>query len=100
MLKTRLFLFCPGLADKEAALIALIKDELPFETARQAWAFLLYQIDATTTMPVNPRSFLKGWKLSNQMIDDAVTIFTSLKSRLQTNKIDPWIVFNICHDLA
>ena len=100
MLKTQLFLYCPTLADEEAALMALINDELPFETARQAWAFLIYQIDATTTNQFNARTFLKGWKLSNQMIDDAVTIFTSLKIRLQTNIINPWIVFNIGRDLA
>lgn len=100
MLKTDLYLYCPGLADKKDALMALINDEEPFQTARQAWAYLIFQIDATTQSDFKPRSFLKSWKLSNQIIDDAVTLFMSLKSRLQSNKIDPWIVFNIGRNLA
>lgn len=100
MLKTDLYLYCPGLADKKDTLMALINDEEPFQTARQAWAYLIFQIDATTQSDFKPRSFLKSWKLSNQIIDDAVTLFMSLKSRLQSNKIDPWIVFNIGRNLA
>src|SRR5699024_8001167 len=65
MLKTDLYTYCPELADKKEALMLLIDDELPFQTARQAWAFLLYQIDATRDSHFKPRSFLKSWKLSN-----------------------------------
>lgn len=100
MLKTDLYTYCPELADKKEALMLLIDDELPFQTARQAWAFLLYQIDATRDSHFKPRSFLKSWKLSNQMIDDAVTIFNSLKTRLEFDKIDPWVVFTIGRDMA
>lgn len=101
MIKTELYKYCPQLIDKHKAIMAMIDDELPFENARQAWAFFLFQIDmASTGRPFNPRSFLKGWKLSNQMIDDSLTIFRALKERLLSNKIDPWVVFNIGRDFA
>ena len=101
MIKTELYKYCPGLADKHEAIMSMIDDELPFENARQAWAFLLYQIDQSKkTSTFKPRSFLKGWKLSNQMINDALTIFHALKKRLDTGKIDPWVAFEIGQDFA
>lgn len=100
MLKTDLYIHCPDLSNKREALMALIDDELPFQTARQAWAFLVYQIDATNESTFRPRTFLKNWKLSNQMIDDAIILFKTLKYRLETNEIDSWTIFNIGRDLA
>lgn len=101
MIKTELYLYCPGLADTKDAIIALIDDELPFENARQAWAYLIYQIDNhSKDKTFRPRKFLKGWKLSNNLIDEALTIFEALKLRVKTGTIDEWIVFNIGRDLA
>lgn len=100
MLKTNLYRYCPNLADKDEALMKLIQDELPFQTARQAWAFLIYQINATTEQSFRPKYFLKAWKLSNQMIDDAITIFQTLSDRIQSNDLDPWIIFSVGRDLA
>lgn len=101
MIKTRLYLYCPGMADKKAAIIALINDELPFENARQAWAFLVYQIDRfTPDQSFKPRKFLKGWKLSNQLINDALTIFEALKIRFDSKDLDEWLVFSVGRDMA
>ena len=101
MIKTNLYLYAPGLADKKDALISMLTDELPFENARQAWAFLLYHIDLTTKDSFfNPRSFLKGWKLSNKMISEAIALFESLKYRLKHSELDVWTIFNIGRDFS
>lgn len=101
MVKTRLYLYCPGLADKKGAIIALITDELPFENVRQAWAFFLYMIDLYFPGDTfQPEKFLKGWKLSNKTIDESVTIFKALKARVEHDTLDAWMIFNLGKEVA
>lgn len=101
MIRTRLYLYCPGLADKKAALLAMIDDELPFENARQAWAYLLFHIEQTNSKDTfHPKKFLKKWKLSNQLISDALTLYKALKYRLENGALDKWMIFNIGRDFS
>lgn len=101
MLSTRLYAYCPELASKKAALIALINDELAFDNARQTWAFLLYHIDFYYPDDTfNGRTFLKAWKLSNQMINSALTIFQALKRRIEKEALDAWAIFNLGWDFS
>lgn len=101
MIKTDLYLFVPGLNDKKDALLSMLDDELPFENARQAWAFLLYHIHLTSNDPnFNPQKFLKGWKLSNKMIIDAITLYEALTYRVEHGELDEWIIFKLGREFS
>lgn len=101
MIQTRLYLYCPELANKKAALVSLIQDENKFEHVRQAWAFLLYKIDEyDPTDSFNARKFLKAWKLSNKLMDQAVMIFNALKQRVTNKSLDEWEVFCLGKEFA
>lgn len=96
MLKTDLYLYCPKLADKKSALLTLIDRSTSFQNVRQAWAYFLLKIEEhqlETTF--NPKSFLKAWKLSNQLIKESVTIFEALKIRLSRGYLNEWELFHL-----
>lgn len=96
MIKTNLFLYCPKLADKKEALMALIETSISFQNIRQAWAFLLYNINAyDKNETFVPRSFLKAWKLSNQMIQESITLFKAVEIRLEKGALDEWQLFHL-----
>ena len=101
MLETDLYMYCPKLADKKSALVALIDDELPFLNAASAWAFLLYQIDLHFSKEAfQPYHFLKAWKLSNKMINQAVKLFSGLKFRMRGQKLDAWEILELGENSA
>lgn len=96
MIQSQLYRYCPELANKKAALVALISDELAFKNAESAWAFLLYKID--DYYPGNQfksRKFLKNWKLSNKMINDTLTLLEGLKFRAENHSFSAWEIFNL-----
>jgi len=96
MLVTDLYAYCPNLAATKEALTALVSDALAFENPRQAWAFLLYHIDYYSSKAAfKARSFLKAWKLSNQMINHSLTIFHALKKRVEDGLLDAWEIFSL-----
>lgn len=96
MIKTNLYLYCPSLADKKAALLELIERSTSFQNIRQAWAYLLLKIEETAPNgSFKPKPFLKAWKLSNQMIQEAITLFQALKIRLNTGELNDWQLFHL-----
>lgn len=101
MIQSQLYMYCPDLANKKAALVSLISDNISFKNAESAWAFLLYKIDeyypGTDFKPVR---FLKKWKLSNKMIQDALTLFDGLKFRIKNEEINAWEIFNLGKESA
>ncbi|HLR89105.1 MAG TPA: CCA tRNA nucleotidyltransferase [Atopostipes sp.] len=101
MIQSQLYMYCPDLANKKAALVSLISDNISFKNVESAWAFLLYKIDeyypGTDFKPVR---FLKKWKLSNKMIQDALTLFDGLKFRIKNEEINAWEIFNLGKESA
>ncbi len=96
MIKTNLYVYCPGLADKKDAMMTLIERSISFQNIRQAWAYLLFQINAHhTDGAFEPRPFLKAWKLSNQMIKDAITLFKAFNIRLEEGYLNDWQLFHL-----
>ena len=96
MLKTDLYLYCPELANKKEALLTLIERSTSFQNIRQAWAYFLLKIDEhQIEKAFNPRSFLKAWKLSNQLIKESTTIYEALVIRLQRGYLNEWELFHL-----
>ena len=96
MIKTNLYLYCPKLADKERAILSLIERSTSFQNVRQAWAYFLYKIDEhQVDDSFNPRPFLKAWKLSNQLIQESITLYEALGIRLERGYLNEWELFNL-----
>ena len=96
MIKTDLYLYCPKLADKKQALLTLIDRSTSFQNIRQAWAYLLLKIDEhQMDQSFNPRTFLKAWKLSNQLIKESITIYEALVIRLERGYLNEWELFHL-----
>lgn len=96
MIKTDLYLYCPKLADKKQALLTLINRSTSFQNVRQAWAYLLLKIDEhQMDQSFNPRTFLKAWKLSNQLIKESITIYEALVIRLERGYLNEWEIFHL-----
>lgn len=96
MIKTDLYLYCPKLADKKQALLTLIDRSTSFQNVRQAWAYLLLKIDEhQMDQSFNPRTFLKAWKLSNQLIKESITIYEALVIRLERGYLNEWELFHL-----
>ena len=96
MIKTDLYLYCPKLADKKQALLTLIDRSTSFQNVRQAWAYLLLKIDEhQMDQSFNPRTFLKAWKLSNQLIKESITIYEALVIRLERGYLNEWEIFHL-----
>lgn len=96
MIRTDLYQYCPQLADKKDALLTLIRDEYPYQNIQQAWAFLVYTIGVHSTEgKFRPRPFLKAWKLSNQMIQNTITISNALENRMANQVLNEWEIFTI-----
>lgn len=96
MIKTDLYLYCPKLADKKQALLTLIDRSTSFQNVRQAWAYLLLKIDEhQMDQSFNPRTFLKAWKLSNQLIKESITIYEALAIRLERGYLNEWEIFHL-----
>lgn len=96
MIKTDLYLYCPKLADKKQALLTLIDRSTSFQNIRQAWAYLLLKIDEhQMDQSFNPRTFLKAWKLSNQLIKESITIYEALVIRLERGYLNEWEIFHL-----
>ena len=96
MIDSQLFKYCPELEDKKEALYSLISDQISFENAESAWAFLLYNIDRYSSNQVfSPIHFLKKWKLSNKMIQNTLTLYQGLKKRVENQELNTWEIFNL-----
>ena len=96
MIDSQLFKYCPELGDKKEALYSLISDQISFENAESAWAFLLYNIDRYSSNQVfSPIHFLKKWKLSNKMIQNTLTLYQGLKKRVENQELNTWGIFNL-----
>lgn len=101
MLQSKLYMYCPELSDKKAALSSLISDNISFKNAESAWAFLLYKMDDYSPKDdFKPAHFLKKWKLSNKMIRNALTLFEGLKLRVKNDELDAWEIFNLGKEFA
>ena len=101
MIQSQLFVYCPELSDKKEALQSLISDKISFKNAESAWAFLLYKIDAySPNEKFNPLRFLKKWKLSNKKIQNTLTLFHGLKSRVKNQELNTWDIFNLGKEAA
>lgn len=101
MIQSQLFKYCPELADKKEALHSLISDQISFERAEAAWAFLLYKIEIhSLNKNFNPHYFLKKWKLSNKKIQNTLTLYYGLKTRVENQELNPWNIFNLGKDAA
>ena len=101
MIQSQLYRYCPDLANKKAALVSLISDKRRFENAESAWAFFLYKIEEY--YPGNDfksAKFLKNWKLSNKMINDALTLLEGLKYRAENESLSSWEIFNLGLDFS
>lgn len=75
------FSYCPALAGKEKELLALAslpKKTIEYES--QAWVLL---IDQLAMKEADIRTFLKGWKCSNEMIKTVQAVFHGLQIRKQ-----------------
>lgn len=96
MIQSELYRYCPGLANKEEALVSLINDDLSFNTEASAWAFLLFQIAYSFSgNNFQPTSFLKRWKLSNKKIQNTLKLYDGLKFRVKNKEIDAWEIFHL-----
>lgn len=101
MIQSQLYMYCPDLANKQAALASLVSDNISFKNVESAWAFLLYKIEIHyPEIDFKPVRFLKKWKLSNKMIEDTLTLFNGLKFRIKNNEIDAWEIFNLGKEFA
>ena len=101
LIQSKLYLYCPELSNKKAALVSLASDNKPFNQAASAWAFLLYKIDFYfPDDQFNPGSFLRKWKMSNKMVNDSIQIFEGLKNRVASSEISPFEVFNLGYEFA
>lgn len=96
MIQTGLYKYCPELASKKEAIVALINDKQPFKNPESAWTFLVYKINYYQSgNNFNPRSFLKAWKLSNKLINDARIIYYGLRNRVENEELDPLEIFHL-----
>ncbi len=101
MIQSKLYLYCPELENKKVALVSLAADNKPFNQAASAWAILIYHIDKNYPGgDFKPGPFLRKWKLSNKMIQDAITIFEGVKNRIGMKEMDPWHVFSLGEEFA
>ncbi|MTD38937.1 CCA tRNA nucleotidyltransferase [Erwinia sp. CPCC 100877] len=79
-IETECYLYCPNLQTCGEALLRFT--DLPnrqIETESQAWALLIRILEIEEA---SVRSFLKGWKLSNQLIQAVQKLVYGLKQRL------------------
>lgn len=87
MLKTNLYKYCPGLANYKNELGQLVlSNRWPLDNPTQAWSTLAVALYLQSDQLVK---FLRGWKLSNKLIDDVkkvVPAVTSIKRRSFTRE--------------
>lgn len=102
MVESRLYEFCPKLANKKLALVYLANREDQLTNERQAWAALLYYIRF-----IQPKGhqediarFLKAWKTSNQMIDEVKTLVYGLEIRVESKAVDAFELYQTGLDLS
>lgn len=100
MIETGLFFYCPELKSMRNALSRLATDKR-IENERQSWALLIYyaQLESSIT-PFNPKKILKKWKTSNKMIQEVMQLIEGIHKRLNSEEIDPWLVYQLGEDLA
>ncbi|HLQ75203.1 MAG TPA: CCA tRNA nucleotidyltransferase, partial [Alloiococcus sp.] len=102
VIETKLYEYCPELANKKMALVYLANGEKRIDSERIAWSLLLYYIRymQPRAYQENIASFLRQWKTSNQMIEDVKTIVLGMEERLKTKTLDPYLIFNYGLDLS
>lgn len=102
VIETKLYEYCPELANKKMALVYLANGKKRIDSERIAWALLLYYIRymQPNAYQENIASFLRQWKTSNQMIEDVKTIVLGMEERLKTKTLDPYLIFNYGLDLS
>lgn len=102
VIETKLYEYCPELANKKMALVYLANGEKRIDSERIAWSLLLYYIRymQPNAYQENIASFLRQWKTSNQMIEDVKTIVLGMEERLKTKTLDPYLIFNYGLDLS
>lgn len=78
-ISTNCYQFCPGLNGHEIMLedLLLINNKR-FESEAQAWLLVVYLLDLT---PQDVKSWLKQWKLSNQLIKKVQSLLSGLLFR-------------------
>lgn len=101
MLSTNLYRYCPKLASEKKALEAMIADEKRFTDIESAWAMLLYLIDRDfKDDSFKDRNFLVKWKLSNKKIQEARTLYSALKKRIERQDLDRLDIFYLGKEQA
>lgn len=95
--ETECYLYCPGLQTYGTALLRLA--DLPdrqIEHESEAWALLVYILEIEGD---SVRSFLKKWKLSNQLIQTVQKLVVGLQHRLN-NQWQAEVLFQLGLDVA
>lgn len=78
LLETQLYRYFPQVIGLEQALNACLHLPALYSATSQNWAILVYYLNLSTE---EARVYLKAWKLSNQIIEDALTLLTILQFR-------------------
>ena len=89
---TGCFEYCPGFSDKKEQLRILCDSPAaPFVNEAQAWALTLCFLEIS---PEDAKSFLKKWKLSNNLMKRVALVLSALNWRRENNWTNEWL-FNV-----
>lgn len=102
MMKTKLYMNCPGLNRNKLALVQMTKSDKQIMNERQAWALFIYYILFMHPKPetYSVSGFLKTWKTSNKMIEDVQQLVQGLNYRVDQDLLSPWLIFQLGEELT
>lgn len=90
-----LHLFLPGLKNCQLEIKIIAKHPIRhLKEAREAWALLLYFIDE------EPRTFLKMWKRSNQIMKQVEALLHALNRKTSNDPWDPYLFYTLGEELG
>lgn len=96
-IETECYQYCPKLREQGAGLFRLM--DLParqIETEAEAWTLLIQSLNLPEA---EIRSFLKAWKLSNQLIQNVSQLVRGLRFRL-SNDWQPMMLYELGEESA
>lgn len=95
LITTNLYKYCPELKDK-LNVLKEIQTDIRFVDIESAWAYIIYLARKySPDRKFNATSFLKSWKLSNQLINDANKILLGLEKVTSENQLNEWDIFTL-----
>lgn len=95
LIATNLYKYCPELKNKTDVLKE-IQTDLKFLDVESAWAYIIFLANKySPDKNFNSTSFLKSWKLSNQLINDANKILLGLEKLASENRLNEWDIFTL-----